>query len=72
MNIEEINKTRLKGWEATLNGLGSTGMVMVGIGHNDTLGQITVLAPEDVALGQIATMLEGVAAGIRKGLIKLN
>jgi hypothetical protein len=71
-DIKKINAERLSGWEARLNEANSTPMVCVGCGHDYKAGEVTILIPEGISMYDIISILEGAAAGLKAGKLKLN
>ena len=70
--LSHINLNRLQGWHSKLNAEHATPVVMVACGHDEKAGTVNILVPEDISLSQVATILEGAAAGLRQGKLKLN
>lgn len=44
--VYDINKERLNGWLHRLTNQHSTAQILVGVGHDQVSGQITVIVPE--------------------------
>lgn len=72
LTIKVTNMKRLAGWEGKLNEDHSTPIAMVACGHDHKAGTVTIHVPDDISISQAATILEGAAAGLRAGKLKLN
>jgi 2-hydroxychromene-2-carboxylate isomerase len=65
--IDRINAERLTDWGIQLAHAHATAMLMIGIGHDDELGMLNVVAPAGIDDEILLAMLEDAARTIRAG-----
>lgn len=61
INIPEINVERLTKWEAHLNSYNASAVLLLGVGHDHTSGQLVVCVPEMDAMdnANLVILLQG-------------
>lgn len=72
VNVKAINDERLGRWKVQMIRRHSTPLILLGIGHDKNLGELTVLCTEDRTDEQLVAFLEAALAQLKENMADKN
>jgi hypothetical protein len=72
VNVKHINDERLGRWKVQMIRRHSTPLILIGIGHDHNIGEVTVLCTEDRTDEQLLLFMENAVKQLREQIAEKN